>query len=36
VIEQAAQRHGTGQFQVRTLTLDYVEPGSVTPAMELT
>jgi len=34
VIEQAGQRHGTGQFQVRTLTLNFLEPGSVTPAME--
>ena len=34
VIEQARQRHGTGQCQVRTITLNFVEPGSVTPAME--
>jgi hypothetical protein len=34
VIGQARQRHGTGQSQVRTITLDFVEPGSVTPAME--
>jgi hypothetical protein len=34
VIEQARQRHGTGQSQVRTITLDFVEPGSVTTAME--
>ena len=34
VIEQAGQRHGTGQFQLRTMTLNFLEPGSVTPAME--
>ena len=33
VIEQARQRHGAGQCQVRTITLNFVEPGSVTPAM---
>ena len=34
VIGQARQRHGTGQSQVRTITLDFVEPGSVSPSME--
>jgi len=34
VIEQAGQRHGTGQSQVETLTIEFVEPGSVTSAME--
>jgi hypothetical protein len=33
VIEQAGQRHGTGQSQVETLNIEFVEPGSVTPAM---
>jgi hypothetical protein len=32
VIEQAGQRHG--QSQVETLTIEFVEPGSVPPAME--
>ena len=32
VIEQAGQRHG--QSQVETLTIEFVEPGSVTSAME--
>src|SRR6516225_8275067 len=34
VIEQAAQRHGTGQSQVSAITINFVEPGSVTSAME--
>src|SRR6516165_1168888 len=34
VIGQARRRHGTGQSQVRTITLDCLEPGSCTPAME--
>jgi hypothetical protein len=34
VIEQAGQRHGAGQSQVETLTIEFVEPGSVTSAME--
>ena len=33
VIEQAGQRHGTGQSKVSTLTIEFVEPGSVTLAM---
>ena len=33
VIEQAAQRHGIGQSQVSAITINFVEPGSVTPAM---
>jgi len=34
VIEQAGQRHGAGQSKVETLTIEFVEPGSVTSAME--
>ena len=34
VIEQAAQRHGIGQSQVSAITINFVEPGSVTSAME--
>ena len=34
VIEQAAQRHGTGQSQVSAITINFVEPGSVTTALE--
>jgi hypothetical protein len=33
VIEQAGQRHGTGQSKVSALTIEFVEPGSVTLAM---
>src|SRR6516165_1669442 len=34
VIEQAGQRHGTAKFQLKTMTQIFLEPGSVTPAME--
>jgi uncharacterized protein DUF5681 len=34
LIEQAGQRHGTGQSQVSTLTIAFVAPGSVTTALE--
>ena len=34
VIEQAGQRHGAGQSKVETLNIEFVEPGSVTSAME--
>src|SRR6516162_5684132 len=34
VIEQAGQRHGAGQSKVSTLAIEFVEPGSVTSAME--
>ena len=33
MIEQARQRQGTGQSKVSTLTIEFVEPGSVTLAM---
>ena len=33
MIEQARQRRGTGQSKVSTLTIEFVEPGSVTLAM---
>ena len=34
VIEQARQRHGTGQSQASAITVNFVEPGSVTTALE--
>ena len=34
VIEQARQRHGAGQSQASAITVNFVEPGSVTTALE--
>ena len=34
LIEQTRQRHGTGQSQVSAITINFVEPGSVTTALE--
>jgi hypothetical protein len=34
LLEQVGQRHGTGQSQVRAMNLEFVEPGSVTIAVE--